>query len=71
MVVLRSYVFCLLSGMSQYMANIYGFNLWSAPSFNFWSRVVDVTLKGPPMFGEARGGAYILDSTSNSLYVVC
>jgi len=53
--VLRFYVFCLWSGMSQYMANIYAFKLWSAPSFNFWSLVVDATAGGPPMFGGKRG----------------
>ena len=50
------------------MEKIYNFNLWSAPSFIFWSLVFDATAWGPAVFGVEGGGACrILDSTSNSL----
>jgi len=53
--VLRFYVFCLWSRMPEDIANIYGFNLWSAPSFNFWSLVVDATAWGAPSVRRQRG----------------
>jgi hypothetical protein len=55
--VLWFFVFCPRSDLSEYMANIYGFNLWSVPSFIFWSLVVDATAVGVPSVRRRRASS--------------